>query len=49
MKTAAELRAEADHLRAIARRVADRSLIEKIVELADELERRALEVDDDDV
>jgi hypothetical protein len=34
MNPATELRAEADHLRALARGVTDRSLLAKIVELA---------------
>jgi hypothetical protein len=46
MKTAGELRAEAQHLRDIARSVTDSDLVEQIRELIEELETRAREVED---
>ena len=45
MKTAGELRAEAEHLRDIAGRVNDPVLFEAIRELVEELEAYAREVD----
>jgi hypothetical protein len=45
MKTAGELRAEADHLRDVARRVSDPRLLEAIRELIEELEASARDVE----
>jgi hypothetical protein len=45
MKTAGELRAEADHLRDMTRRVSDPVLLEAIRELIEELEACAREAD----
>jgi hypothetical protein len=45
MKTAGELRAEAEHLRDLARSVGDSYLFEAIRELIEELEARARELE----
>jgi hypothetical protein len=45
MQTAGELRAEAEHWRAVARRVGDPELLEAIQEFIEELEARAREID----
>lgn len=46
MKTAGELRAQAQHYRELARNVSDPDLLEKIRELIEELEARARELED---
>ena len=45
MKTAGELRAEAQHLRDLARNFSDRHLLERLQEMIDELEARARELE----
>jgi hypothetical protein len=46
MKTAGELRAEAEHWRDLARHTTDLAALEAIRELIEELEARAREIDD---
>jgi hypothetical protein len=48
MKTAAELRAEAERLRQFAETMADDQVVATVQELIDELECRARELDDAD-
>jgi hypothetical protein len=45
MKTGAELRAEAMHLRTLARGISDSATLAAIEELAEELERQAHQAD----
>ena len=47
MRTAGELRAEADHLRTLARNVTDEPVLAKIRELIDELQARARDEETD--
>jgi|HubBroStandDraft_2_1064218.scaffolds.fasta_scaffold5233772_1 hypothetical protein len=46
MKTAAELRGEAERLRQFAKTMTDHQVLETIQELIDELERRARRLDE---
>ena len=41
MTTAAELRAEAQHLRKVARHITDKAVVREILWMIEELERRA--------